>query len=310
MAVPEPTRQRLREYYSSSLPYISTMQSHDEEYFATYVSLVLRVAASIRSDHPHLLDLGCGSGFSTQALARGLNRFSCVGVDLSQPATKYASLRFSGPSLNFAVADGLRLPFADGSFSVVASCDVIEHMPDTGQALSEMARLVEPGGAVVIKAPHHRNPVLPFVDLITFRDRYPFTKSWGENLSRLIDLSVDFIRKAVSEEIDYRSRVPDLSNSIAVGNDADAVYEVSVFDLIKFFRRRGFTIEGIACPRRNHLPAKLYTKALPYLSSVGLVARRGKTGKQDPRRGPKTSTKRRSLARIEGSPSGGFRILL
>jgi SAM-dependent methyltransferase len=59
----------------------------------------------------------------------------------------------SGP---FVRASGLELPFRDSAFSLVALFDLIEHVDDEAQLLSEVRRVLEPGGAVVATVPAHQ----------------------------------------------------------------------------------------------------------------------------------------------------------
>lgn len=60
------------------------------------------------------------------------------------------------PGLRFELADGRSLPFADGSFDGAYSVSVLEHVPDGGDeaALAELARVVRPGGRLVLTLPH------------------------------------------------------------------------------------------------------------------------------------------------------------
>jgi len=59
-------------------------------------------------------------------------------------------------NLRFEVADGRALPFADASFDHACSVSVLEHIPEPGdaQALRELARVVRPGGSVLVTLPY------------------------------------------------------------------------------------------------------------------------------------------------------------
>jgi hypothetical protein len=87
-------------------------------------------------------------------------------------------------------------------------------------------------------------------------------------------LTFDFIWKLLVRAPRFRYRTPDLSDTIRVGFDSDAVYEVSVLDLVKFFRRQGFSIHNIAFSYNANRFSRLFTKLFPYLASVGLVAQK------------------------------------
>jgi SAM-dependent methyltransferase len=90
-----------------------------------------------------VLDLGCGVGHSYELLAPR----ETVGADLSAQA-------LAGQQRETLVADMRDLPLADASFSSVLSVHSIEHVPDAGRALAEVARVLEPGGTAVFVTPN------------------------------------------------------------------------------------------------------------------------------------------------------------
>jgi ubiquinone/menaquinone biosynthesis C-methylase UbiE len=114
-----------------------------------------------------VLDLGCGAGDLTADLAAAAGRPAAgrpaaghadgghaVGVDVAQAAVRRARERH--PALDFRVApiDG-PLPFPDGSFDVVWSSEVIEHVADTARWLSEVRRVLAPSGRLLLTTPSH-----------------------------------------------------------------------------------------------------------------------------------------------------------
>ena len=116
-----------------------------------------------------VLDLGCGDGALTGVLADAAARRaegagarpgeptaagSVVGVDVAEAALRRARARH--PALTFALApiDGA-LPFDDGSFDVVWSSEVIEHVADTARWLSEVRRVLVPRGRLLLTTPNH-----------------------------------------------------------------------------------------------------------------------------------------------------------
>jgi ubiquinone/menaquinone biosynthesis C-methylase UbiE len=98
------------------------------------------------------LDLGCGTGEFTAALAQAGAR--PVGVDVAEAALSRARARH--PSLDFLVVpfDG-PLPFEDGSFELVWASEVIEHVADTARWLSEVRRVLVPAGRLLLTTPSH-----------------------------------------------------------------------------------------------------------------------------------------------------------
>jgi SAM-dependent methyltransferase len=114
------------------------------------ISFALLEAAPLppRSTAPRLLDSGCGTGSILGHLsARG----RAVGVDLSPDAARLARARGAA----VARAELLALPFADDTFDCVTSFDVIYHrwVADDAAAVREMARVLRPGGLLLLRVP-------------------------------------------------------------------------------------------------------------------------------------------------------------
>lgn len=98
-----------------------------------------------------VLDAGCGGGGMPLSLAEDAT--SVVGID---PAERFqeAGVRLGAErgmrNLHFALADGMALPFSDGTFDLVLSHAVIEHVADAPLYLRECARVLAPGGRVYL----------------------------------------------------------------------------------------------------------------------------------------------------------------
>lgn len=267
-------RDALRHYYNHSERYIAEMQSHGDEYFNAYLDWVAGYLTDLVGQEGRLVEIGCGGGASTNAFATKLPGYHCTGLDISEPAIGLARDRFRRDNLAYRTGDCLALPFEDGSLNAVVSRDVIEHIPDIGQALAEIDRVLKPRGVVVIRSPHHRSPLFALLDFLRGRTNYPFTKSWIGNVPRFFALSVDFVRKLGAREPQFRYRVPDLSDTVQVGLDADAVYEVCSLDLTTFFRNRGYAIHSVGATHGTGAASRLLPRLLPYLASLGLVVQK------------------------------------
>ena len=96
-----------------------------------------------------LLDVGCGLG----AAAQWAGPADYFGIDLSETLIRQGTAH---PDRHLAAADICRLPFPDGAFDRVVCMGVIHHLPLQGiaAALREMARVLEPGGEIVLMEPN------------------------------------------------------------------------------------------------------------------------------------------------------------
>jgi SAM-dependent methyltransferase len=108
-----------------------------------------------------VLDLGCGAGrHAYEAYRRGA-RVVAADLDFKElPPVNgmFGAMLLEGeaapPAGAAAVsADATNLPFPDGSFDAVIAAEILEHLPNDAAALSEIARVVRPGGTVAVTVP-------------------------------------------------------------------------------------------------------------------------------------------------------------
>jgi SAM-dependent methyltransferase len=97
-------------------------------------------------------DLGMGGGQLVELLVRGGHR--PAGFDIAWHNCRRARAQRPGVGgAPLAAADLYRLPLATGSLRAAFVSEVLEHLPDPGAALREVARVVRPGGIVVASCP-------------------------------------------------------------------------------------------------------------------------------------------------------------
>lgn len=98
------------------------------------------------------LDIGCGPGLTTEALAHAVGAQGYVlGVDIAPPMLAMAKRRCASlAQVEFGMADVTRLPYQDNSFDVALASQVYEYVEDVDQSLRELARVIRPGGRVVL----------------------------------------------------------------------------------------------------------------------------------------------------------------
>lgn len=105
-----------------------------------------------------LLDVGCGPG-SLLYRVRGRVR-QTVGLDLSEEALREARTALQqgqtatdAALASFVLGDGTRLPFREASFDSILCTETLEHVPDDAAVLSELARVLKPGGRLAVSVP-------------------------------------------------------------------------------------------------------------------------------------------------------------
>lgn len=234
------------------------------EYYARYVAFVSRSCpAEPLPTRFRLLDVGCGSGWSTFAF--GLAGYDAVGIDLSTEA-------FEPPASDGCVlqkASALDIPHPDGSFDVVASYQFLEHACSPEKALGEMVRVCKPSGVVCVAGPNLLSPLIPILFLLnplswrlmSFRrspgmPRHPYGNTLWELLASPVTRSVQLVAKLCSHEPHFTMRVPDSTPPFHADNDA--AYLCNPTDLITYFRSRGFRVErrgGLGRPWLTYLVA-------------------------------------------------------
>jgi SAM-dependent methyltransferase len=136
------------EYFRPALTRLVSRQSVPD-------AILLSLAMLSPEPGDYVLDVGCGTGNFTRAIGRRLVEGDglVVGLDLSAPMLRHAEVLRRGELLNtvrYVRGDAHRLPFADGVFDAVHCAGSLQLMPDPQRALSELVRVLKPGGRLVV----------------------------------------------------------------------------------------------------------------------------------------------------------------
>lgn len=107
----------------------------------------------------HVVDVGSGPGFLTADLAAGVTESGAVvGIDQSDSMLALGAVRCEGcPQVRFEKGDATDMPLPDASFDLALSTQVLEYVADVDAALCDMARVLRPGGRVVLLATDWRS---------------------------------------------------------------------------------------------------------------------------------------------------------
>lgn len=102
-------------------------------------------------DGARVLEIGCGAGFATRAIASLPGVAHVTGIDPS-PVFLESARDTSGdyPNITFAQGDARSLAYDDGSFEIVLSHTTLCHVPEPEKALREAHRVLTPGGQLVV----------------------------------------------------------------------------------------------------------------------------------------------------------------
>jgi ubiquinone/menaquinone biosynthesis C-methylase UbiE len=98
-----------------------------------------------------ILDAGCGNGRYSLFLLKNADADALVtGFDFSQKMLVRAQQRLKSDRVTHVAADLTRLPYADRSFDAVVCGWVLEHLPEPRMGLGELARVIQPGGKLLL----------------------------------------------------------------------------------------------------------------------------------------------------------------
>ncbi|GAB2717873.1 class I SAM-dependent methyltransferase [Nocardia thraciensis] len=108
-----------------------------------------------------VIDVGCGQGrHSFEAYRRGADivAFDQNASDLADVKLMFGAMVEAGEAPNCAKAeavqgDALAMPYEDGEFDVVVASEILEHIPDDDRAITELVRVLKPGGALAVTVP-------------------------------------------------------------------------------------------------------------------------------------------------------------
>ncbi len=111
-----------------------------------------RIVRLVRTtDASHILDAGCGEGFTLRELHTDGVQAAMLGTDLSHAALAWNRANRMSPS-PLIIADVRHLPFSPNRFDLVICLEVLEHVPDSAAGLSELLRVAR--NYVLVSVPH------------------------------------------------------------------------------------------------------------------------------------------------------------
>lgn len=160
--MPEAPSDKLRDVYErrAELQYAEPVALPDPRVDRKFARMIDLVASTLPAES--LLDAGCGDGRFLAALVQRPDRPArFAGTDISERILETArrTIEREGGDAELVRANLERLPFDDASFERVLSVQVLEHLLDPGAGVAEMARVLRPGGALVISTDNAANHI-------------------------------------------------------------------------------------------------------------------------------------------------------
>lgn len=139
-------------------------------------ALATRFAAGRR-----VLDAACGEGYGSALLAAHAREV--VGVDISDEALAHARGRYAAPNLRFERGDATALAaFPDASFDLIVSFETLEHVHAQEALVAGFARLLAPGGLLLLSSPDKRT----YSEVAGFANEFHVRELYREELDALL----------------------------------------------------------------------------------------------------------------------------
>ena len=134
-----------------------------------------------------VLDVGCGSGWAARLMAKQAIAGHVIGIDVSDEMVRVAREQSSSvANVEFQVASAEKLPFPDNTFTHAFSMESLYYYADIGKAVSEIGRVLTPGGL--------------FVTVVDLYKENPPTHQWIETLKVPVQLlGVEAYRSLLAE---------------------------------------------------------------------------------------------------------------
>lgn len=187
-----------------------------------------------------ILDVGCGAGQVVHALVvRGHDAY---GVDACAPALDIAR---QGPGSYHLLTD-YHLPFDASTFDAVGCYTVLEHVAAPEGMLAEMARVLRPGGRIVVACPN-------FLRVAGISAHHWHTRGMARKGSNLAALTRKVITARLAPERMCFDHMTPVTANVPFQPDDDAIVVTNPIDVGFFLRRHGIRItyhSGVLVPMR------------------------------------------------------------
>lgn len=220
-----------QETYRANEAYAEFLADQDDRFFAKYADTLEPVQPPART-----LDVGCGVGQVLRRLEKA--GIEAWGVEVSEPSVAKAKAR----GLNVEFYDGHRLPFPDKHFASTGALNVLEHVEEPEAFVTELARVTDPGGRIVVSSPN-------FFRVLGWRDYHPAMRGIGNkwrNWRRLREKRRQM--RSAPNEVRFDRMTPVVKEPFEP--DHDAIVSTNPLEIAFFLQQSGCEVERIECTDR------------------------------------------------------------
>lgn len=99
-----------------------------------------------------ILDLGCGEGYGTKIISQYVKKI--IGLDIEKETIEHASKKYQSKNCIFELYDGVKIPYKSNTFDAVISFQVIEHIQNDLNYISEVYKVLKKNGIFIVTTPN------------------------------------------------------------------------------------------------------------------------------------------------------------
>lgn len=98
-----------------------------------------------------VLEIGCGNGNGAKLIQKYFSPKQIYAIDIDQNMIKIAKDKVKDDNISFMMASATNLPFESDTFDAIFDFGVIHHIPNWGECIKELKRVLKPGGELIIE---------------------------------------------------------------------------------------------------------------------------------------------------------------
>ncbi|MBN2454036.1 methyltransferase domain-containing protein [Candidatus Woesearchaeota archaeon] len=201
--------EKIKEHYRSTYFYDGTRQARHGKAYERYW-FTRRIREITRDLRPFsrgkVLEIGCGTGAITEGVASALPNLDITATDISPQLIKKCREYYPHSRVKYEVADAFKLNYRENSFDAVIAVEVIEHVLDHKAMIKEAARVLKPGGIIIIDTPYKFHPLwkLEWLRRILGTDKGGDYRKGGKHFEPVhFSFSASDLKKILPEELVY-----------------------------------------------------------------------------------------------------------